>query len=155
MDLGSCQYSEIGDTVDNILDTEANGLNVDLNIVTINAINIQDILPVIKFECIKNEIENHVEYGEEAKDTLDSIITINNIDSIESLFNHLRNSSWDLWSAAGYISNHLNIPDIDSNTQIGEFIYYLLSKRLVPNDDCFGGLILKILNIFNLAEPTI
>ncbi len=152
MDLGSCQYSDIGDTIDDLL---YENLSTQLIIRKYPEIDFSKIgtweehLDGLRVDLNDMVLDNISEH-DDAEDILDreaQLGTIQNMVTMDDFFTYACGTSWDLWSATSFICARLGIKVQDDDSHYGMFsnriygalLYYFHRTKMIEDMDVYAG----------------
>lgn len=152
MDLGSCQYESIGDSIDNCIEANLGTQTLMRKYPEIDFTNVKtwdEIKTGLKDELRVMVLENY-DYDLDEEDDLykrAELDAVQNIETMDDFFIFTCNTSWDLWSACSFIQTELGIVVQENNVEFagmsskyyGLLLYYYYKNNMVQNMDVYSG----------------
>lgn len=152
MDLGSCQYESIGDTIDNCIEANLGTQTLMRKYPEIDFTNVKtwdEIKTGLKDELRDQVLDEEINEDdeEERKEREFMLGSIDNIETMDDFFICTCNSSWDLWSACSFIQTELGIVVQEDNVEFagmsskyyGLLLYYYYKNNMVQDMDVYSG----------------
>jgi len=100
IDLGSCQYEEAARIYSELFDKSDEEIEKLISFKRLPVQSIREICDDIKKDNTYDDSEMGREMEKDLHDALDKVETV------EDLFNALKEQAWDLWSVAPFISSY-------------------------------------------------
>ena len=152
MDLGSCQYDDIGEVLSGLLYED---LSLQLLIRRYSIINFSGIgtwlehLDGLKIDLRESILHNEIDEddAEEVLDRENQLGTIQNMYTMDEFFIYACNNSWDLWSACSFMCSRLGIKvdtinitwGLYSDETYGALLYYFHKSGMVTDIGVYDG----------------